>query len=163
MASSRSALGFLSRLVAIGRRWPPPRLHEGWPEKPPGESPIGRSPKSPQNNDSGSSSTLEGSAGHRLHYRSRKNPTVKLGWKMRRQKAHRPLREDEGCHSQQTCRRLRTIHHHEQEMLISPHASETLVHWHTLLWDFLRHALTSVIFAGHGERLDLQKGEREPL
>ena len=88
---------------------------------------------------------------------------MKLGQKMRRQKARRPSGEDEDCHSQQTYRQVRTIHHHEQEMLISPHASEMLVHWYTLLQDFLRRALTSVIFAGHGERLDLQKGEREPL
>ena len=79
---------------------------------------------------------------------------------MRRQKARRPLREDEGCHSQQTCRRVRTIHHHEQEMLISPHVSETLVHWHTLLQDFLHRALTSVIFVGHGRTIGSTKGRK---
>ena len=35
--------------------------------------------------------------------------------KMRRQKARRPWEEDGGCHSQQTCRRIRNVHHHKQE------------------------------------------------
>jgi len=38
---------------------------------------------------------------------------------------------------------------HEQKPSISPHASETLVHRHILLRDFLRCALASVVFAGH--------------
>ena len=152
-----------TRPATIGRRWPPPQPCEGRPGKPRGESLVGRSPKSPWNNNSGPSSTHEGSTGRRLHYRSQKNPMMKLGRKMRRQKARRPSGEDEDCHSQQTYRRVRTIHHHEQEMSISPHALETLVHRHILLQDFLRRAFASVIFAGHGGRLDLRKGEREPL
>ena len=74
---------------------------------------------------------------------------------MPRQRARRPWEEDGDCHSQQTCRRIRTIHHHEQEMSISPHAPEALIHWHILLWDFLRRVLASVIFVDHEEWLDL--------
>ena len=91
------------------------------------------------------------------------NPTTRSVQKMQRQKAHQPWEGGGDYHSQQTCRRIRTVHHHKQEMSISPHASETLIHRHSLFWDFLRRALASVIFFGHEERLDLRKGERELL
>ena len=68
---------------------------------------------------------------------------------MQRQKARWPWEEDGDCHSQQTYGRVRTVRHHKQEMSISPHASETLVHWHILFWDFLHRVLASVAFAGY--------------
>ena len=46
-------------------------------------------------------------------------------------------------------------------MSTSPHALETLVHWHTLLRNFLHRALTSVVFAGHDGWLVLRKGKRK--
>jgi len=51
---------------------------------------------------------------------------------------------------------------HEQKSLISPHASETLAHWHVLLRDLLRRSLAVVILAGHGFDWIYEKG-RETL
>ena len=34
-------------------------------------------------------------------------------------------------------------------MLISPHASEALIHWHVLLGNLLRHALAATLLASH--------------
>ena len=80
---------------------------------------------------------------------------------MRRQKARRPWEEDGDYHSRQTCRRVRIVHHYKQEMSISPHALETLVHQHILFRDFLCRALASVVFADHEEWLDLRKEEEK--
>ena len=45
-------------------------------------------------------------------------------------------------------------------MLISPHASEALVHRYVLLWDLLRHALAAVLLAGHEVYRIYRKRER---
>ena len=45
-------------------------------------------------------------------------------------------------------------------MLISPHASEALVHRHVLLWDLLRCVLAAVLLAGHEVDRIYRKGER---
>ena len=71
--------------------------------------------------------------------------------KMPHQRARRPWEGDEDCHSLQTYRRVRIGHRHKQEMSISPHTLETLVHRHVFYRDLLCHALTTIIFAGHEE------------
>ena len=45
-------------------------------------------------------------------------------------------------------------------MLISPHASEALVHWHVLLRNLLRRALAAVLLAGHEVYRIYRKKER---
>ena len=122
-----------TRSAAPERHWPPLRQHEGHLGRPRDGSQAVRFPESPRNNGLGPPSTLRGNARHHRHRRSQKNLTMRLAQRMQHQRACRPWEEDEDYHSRQTYGQVRTVHHHEQKMLISPHASKALVHWHILL------------------------------
>ena len=52
-----------------------------------------------------------------------------------------------------------TDRRHEQKSLISPHASETLAHWHIPLRDLLLRSLAAVVFASHGFDWIYKKGK----
>ena len=137
-SASHARTTLASSSAALRDAWRTPRRISSWPCS---ESPRNNGPRPP--------SILGRNAGHHHRHMSWKNPTMKLARKMQHQWVCQSKGKDEGCHSQRTYRRIRTDHHHEQRLPISPHTSEMLVHRHVLFQDLLRRVLASVVLAGH--------------